>query len=101
MYRWASGHDQGDPARWRPAIMVTDFAGVAGLIGSVGAATAAERLMPLLDRLVTLVRAHKGSILCIVDGLAVSAFGLDSTDGHELTRAIRTGRAFLAAVAAH
>jgi DNA-binding CsgD family transcriptional regulator len=99
MYRRSASHDHVDLGRWHLAIMFAEFAGVSGLIASMGAETAVGRLMPAVDQLVALVRAHGGSVQCIVDGSAMFVFGLDSADGRQAARALSVGRAFLTAAA--
>ncbi|WP_213455040.1 adenylate/guanylate cyclase domain-containing protein [Rhizomonospora bruguierae] len=91
--------DRPDLARRRVAVLFADLSGFTRLVQSVDPEEVYRVVRPLMDELVTLVRAHGGAIQQVLGDGFMAVFGLHSPGGDEPARAIRAGLALAGAPA--
>jgi class 3 adenylate cyclase len=87
--------------RRQVAVLFADLSGFTRLVESVDPEMVYELVRPLMDELVSLVRAHVGDIQQVLGDGFMSVFGLDSQNGDEAVRALRAGVALVAAGSEH
>jgi DNA-binding CsgD family transcriptional regulator len=94
-------HADIDVGRRHVAIMFADFAGLSGLVESIGAEQAFRQMAPAVERLIALVAVHGGVVQHIVGGASMSVFGLGPTCGNEAAQAVSAGIALTSTDANH
>jgi class 3 adenylate cyclase len=82
----------------RPAtVLFADLSGFTALVESVRPETVYALVRPLMDELVSRVRAHDGDIQQVLGDGFMAVFGLDSTSGYEVAQAVRAATALVCA----
>jgi len=78
-------------------VLFADLSGFTGLVESVDPEMVYEVVRPLMDDLVTRVREHAGEIQQVLGDGFMSVFGLRSSNGDEVQRAVRAGLSLVSA----
>jgi class 3 adenylate cyclase len=87
------------PHRRHIAVLFADLSGFTKLVESVDPETVYAVVRPLMDELVSLVRAHAGEIQQVLGDGFMSVFGLRSQRGDEVAHAVQAGIALASTTA--
>jgi class 3 adenylate cyclase len=83
--------------RRRAAVLFADLTGFTRLVETVEPELVYALVRPLMDDLVGIARRHGGEIQQVLGDGFMCVFGLRETNGDEADRAVRAGRALVAA----